>query len=1212
MSRYRSSIFRDVLQVSPERIAALGDSDLNLLMRALFKDRAYLCRSPLGEVRVNTEGDAKDGGCDGWTATPGIEDDWLGSRDTCWQFKAGTAGQPSRLKGEVNKPFPMKTLKAGGRFVIVASGSTSGKNGEDKRLRILANEAKASGIPIDKIEVIGSERLHTWCNQHPAVAARWADRPDGLWPFTDWANSDEHQVPWQASDTVKSQLSAHRSALDFDGGTLHHLHIYGQPGVGKTRFALELCREAAWCGSVIYIQQATAPDVRLMELIDSVAGQATVRLVVVADEVQPDQLRPLRGAVGRAEGRIRLITIGHCHTTDPVRTPEHMVRPLDRQMASAVVKGWYPAMPYEHVDFVVRFADGYIRLAWLAASAVAHGTRIDVRGLLGRNEIRAFMDGMLGSEERQALYVVAVLSSVGWTDDRQEEGRAVARHLCLEWNEVRAKVAHFHRRFGIAPSGGRYRYISPTPLGIYLSMEAWETYPDLLRSLPDALPSEAAKDAYYERLQSMASSPQARDYAREELSFFFRIEDFLDARVVRRWSALSAADPDRAARNILQALSGASLEQIASIEDRARREAVWTLVRLAWRPTSFADATKALALLAEAENETWSNNATGEFVARFQIYLGGTAVPYPDRLGVLDDLLNEGRPALSRLVVKALARIGLREFTRSVSDPASDELPAKEWRPLSGKEHFECIRSAVGRLTALAQQKQPDFQDDLVTAATKLSMMLRDDGVRSLVAGLFEAIRDAYPEAREPLRRSIADIAHRERKYWKELSPEELAKIDALHARFEDASLEARLRQHVGQSRWGQDELPDLRPIARELLTSYEVLKAEWPWLTSGEAGDAWRLGEALAKVDTEKKLATLLPSFPGMGKDLRMICSYISVCRHELGDQWYDRWVELQLQTKPKPIALLFELAWRCGATVAVARHITSLISNEAVDRQIVGQLAFVRWSDELPPDVLEEVLKAMVNAGHTATAAAILEPRLESSASERERWRSLALDMAMAPELIRSDHMANYHWHEIAIGLVNDYPGQIASAILREQADRSAGTWFAEFSEAAKVLHVCVEADPRAVWMAMLPHLKSWRDASFFSIGFPRGLIEKIPVDLVMEWIKENPNDHAEVIAKLANKDFSSDETLAARVLGAYGDIRDVSSAFFAEYTSGSWSGPASSHWAQLADTAEAAAERTKLPKLRCWAMNTANSLRKMAERDRQREEEKTLRRR
>ena len=507
------------MQVSPERIAHLGDAELSELMVELLRAQAQRCGSPPSEVCVNTEDKAKDDGCDGWTSKPAMKDDWLGETDTCLQLKAGTSGEPARLRGEVCKPLPKKTLEAGGRFVVVAPGSTNGKKGEADRLKTLTDEAAAAGISTDCIEVIGSERLTLWCNQNPAVAARWAGRPDGLWTLTDWAHAEVHQVPWQATDSIQEEIAQQHSALEFETGSVQHLHIHGQPGVGKTRFALELCREAPWSGSVIYLQQAS--HMRLLELIDGAAVDAAVRLVVVADEIQPEQLRPLRDSIARADGRIRLVTVGHCPTPEPARIPALPVHPMEHEMAAKVVEGWYPSMPTEHVDFVVRFADGYVRLARLAADAVARATELDVRGLLSREEIRGFLDGMLGTGDRRALHVVAVLASVGWTDDVQVEGKAIARHFDLDSNDVRAKVDEFQRRFGIVPRGGRYRYISPTPLGIYLAVEAWTTFPELLRSLPDALPTEGAKDAYYERLRSMTSNPQAREYAREELDFFF-------------------------------------------------------------------------------------------------------------------------------------------------------------------------------------------------------------------------------------------------------------------------------------------------------------------------------------------------------------------------------------------------------------------------------------------------------------------------------------------------------------------------------------------------------------------------------------------------------------------------------------------------------------------------------------------------------------------
>lgn len=1208
MTGARSSVFRTALQVSSERVALLRDAELNELMRELLRAHAYRCGASVGEVRVNTEGNAKDDGSDGWSPKPPLPDDWFGDADTCWQFKAGTAGTPSQLRGEVTKRIPKETLAGGGRFVVVASGSTSGKRGENNRLKTLRDDAARDNLPTKAIDVLGSERLSNWVNQYPALAAIYAGRPAGLWRLEAWARCDEHKVPWQSTPILQQQITDRRRDMDLATGTLHHLHIQGPPGVGKTRFALELCRGADWRGEVIYIRQAT--DVRLAELIDSAVDDEGVRLVVVADEVQGEQLRSLRDSLGRGRGRVRLITIGHCKTPDPNLIPAVTLEPLARELMSGVIRGWHPAMPPEHVDFAVRVSDGYVRLARLVADQVMRDPAMDVRALLDLDHIRSFLDSLLGAGDRTALYVVAALISVGWTEDRQAEGEAIAQHFGFDWNHVRARVEDFDRRVGIAPRSGRYRYISPTPLGNYLAVEAWKTFPDLLRTLPEALPTEEAKDAYYERLQAIASNPQARLFAREQLSFFFRLDDFIDPRAVRRWSALSAADPTLAARNISHALTEGDPEDRKRIAERARREVVWTLVRLTWKSSAFRDAALALALLAEAENETWSNNATGEFLARFQVFLGGTAVPYVDRLEVIDELLTIGRSALIRLVVKALSQVGDRGAYRMVSGPASDEVPETEWRPATGQEYRMCAEQAIARLTATARTVQPALLDELLKAAGKLSRLLRNSSLRGIVSEFFEAVRAAYPDAREPLRRVIADVLYREQKYWKELPAEEISAIEVLRHRFEDPSLGARLRQYVGQATWDPEEQVDLRSLAAELIEDRDALAAEWPWLTSGDAEGAWRLGDALAARDAEGELDLVLPMLECRGRDLRVICGYLSNRRKQRGTNWFDDWIAEHLERNPSDTQLLFEAFWRCGATIRTARLIAAALRESDVEVHVVQLLSFGRWGEDLPREIFAEVLQALADRGHRETAISLLSGRLKSKPPEAEQWDDLALALGTSSDLVRSEQMVNYHWKEVASRLVPRYGKRIAAAILREQADRESGTWFAEFSNAKDVLRQSVEVDPEGVWEELMPHLTPPANADSFAVGFPRDLLEQMPEDAVFRWMSENVKERASIAAKLVTKDLSNDGTMASRLVGAYGDIEDVGGAFFSAYVSGSWTGPTSAHWASLAGELAEVARRTKLPKLRRWADDAARSLRRMAEREIQREEEEELR--
>src|SRR5258708_1868357 len=111
---------RSALQVSPERIRLLDEYRLRDLMNALLHAEGYRCRAEQSRIWVSDEIKTGDEGCDGWSPEHGGQNEWMPTVPTCWQFKAGTAGGPAKLKGEVQKPKPEDTLRSGGAYVIVA------------------------------------------------------------------------------------------------------------------------------------------------------------------------------------------------------------------------------------------------------------------------------------------------------------------------------------------------------------------------------------------------------------------------------------------------------------------------------------------------------------------------------------------------------------------------------------------------------------------------------------------------------------------------------------------------------------------------------------------------------------------------------------------------------------------------------------------------------------------------------------------------------------------------------------------------------------------------------------------------------------------------------------------------------------------------------------------------------------------------------------
>ena len=276
--------------------------------------------------------------------------------------------------------------------------------------------------------------------------------------------------------------------LEFKSENCRHIHIYGRPGVGKTRFALEVCKAAQWKDYVLYLQQEN--ETRFHDLVASVIREPQSRVILVVDEVSKDKIKPLNELIYMAAGRVRLITIGHLAPPfESEKIAPIDVEALDDATAGALIKVLHPGMPLEHVDFVVRFSSGFARLLKLASDAVMKSPEIDTSALFRDEGIKDLMEKMLGGRSRRPLFVLACLTSIEWKSDRsladnayKTEGQIVSEHFGLDRDDVKASVNDFHRDYWIAPWAGDLS-ISPTPLGVYLALEAWETYREKIRTL---------------------------------------------------------------------------------------------------------------------------------------------------------------------------------------------------------------------------------------------------------------------------------------------------------------------------------------------------------------------------------------------------------------------------------------------------------------------------------------------------------------------------------------------------------------------------------------------------------------------------------------------------------------------------------------------------------------------------------------------------------
>ena len=289
-------------------------------------------------------------------------------------------------------------------------------------------------------------------------------------------------------------------------------------------------------------------------------------------------------------------------------------------------------------------------------------------------------------------------------------------------------------------------------------------------------------------------------------------------------------------------------------------------------------------------------------------------------------------------------------------------------------------------------------------------------------------------------------------------------------------------------------------------------------------------------------------------------------------------------------------------------------ILRSKPVSGTIVGQVAYADWRDTTAA-VLERVLRAMADTGHAETAISILQRRMKEAPAEHKRWQCFALELVTNVDLIRCGGTPNHYWQQVASALVADHFEEIATAIFQAHSSRkTTESWFIDTESAVTdVLLCCVKQDPGRAWENLRDYLLPASESFLFAIGFPSKVMDLLPVDDILAWIAELPVEMAAErvapLARMSNLHTLTDGTLAARLIGEYGDNQVVSEVFFSHYVSGSWWGPASSHWGELAKALNDVADRTTFSKLRGWASATARKIGEMSEQEQEREEEQEL---
>jgi hypothetical protein len=421
------------------------------------------------------------------------------------------------------------------------------------------------------------------------------------------------------------------------------------------------------------------------------------------------------------------------------------------------------------------------------------------------------------------------------------------------------------------------------------------------------------------------------------------------------------------------------------------------------------------------------------------------------------------------------------------------------------------------------------------------------------------------------------------------------AQLIALRDQLVGVSFHSRLQRYAGMDLL-QDQMDrhgneikrtenHIRKLAEEALTAPDILDSELGWLVTREAKNGYRFGYTLGQIDEERRTwQNIREAYFSAGDeaDEHFVGGYLRAVFERNPTVWEA--IIASIVVEGSKLAALPGLVWRSGMTNETAEVILQLLRSGKISPETLGIFGMGRGTDLLSDAMLAEWLDALIAVGSFPAASTALD--LASMAIHGGRVLAAAQieHILTQPALAarkegRGNSMLSHHWLQLARALIKSNPEaeSIVLASLLNSIGESGAITDGLGPEGNKYLDELVLKHPTETWRIVSQSVKPPMDVRGFiftrwlrgDMGFSGrnpGPMRHIPREEIWSWIDVDPEPRASYVANMAPKDFTVDDwndSLIRGILCRFGDSEKVQNSVFANFFTGAWSGPASSHY-------------------------------------------------
>ncbi|WP_017387650.1 esterase/lipase family protein [Acinetobacter calcoaceticus] len=528
----------------------------------------------------------------------------------------------------------------------------------------------------------------------------------------EWLKYDErkHELPYKTDNARKLAFEALTQALESE---TPYIRLTGLSGLGKSRLILEYKnRKNIDDEEFIVINGADLEKTIQNEILR--ISESGVTGYIIIDNCVVELHNYAVNAIITNNSNLKLITTYFYHD-EPRHLKDTIPIKLEKLASEQINEIIHERLP--QLDAPLRkqlevFIEGFPLLAQMAT----HELQND--GILTTNFSESQLveklingDRNLTPESKELLKVFSLFDYFKFQNDGTPSVNLDAIFInTIAGTDQKAfdqTIRTFNQKELINCTSNFARVV-PKPLALNLAMEWWNTslfdrQSDLVSQLPPSL-----LESFCKQIKYLDSSMNVQEFVENFCASnrpFGQAELLLTKAGSRLFRALVEVNPVVTTQLIYRIINKLSDTDISSISGDMRRNFIWSLEMLVFHDSCFDKAAWCLFKFAQFENESYGNNATGQFAQLFRINLCGTEANFEKRMALLDiaiALNNQNADSvISQAVKSAISTHGGSRLIGAEYQGTKSEL--KEWQPTKQSEIYDYIKYHLNTLISLIE-----------------------------------------------------------------------------------------------------------------------------------------------------------------------------------------------------------------------------------------------------------------------------------------------------------------------------------------------------------------------------------------------------------------------------------------------------------------------------------------------------------------------------